>query len=119
MRLVIFDLDGTIIDSVVVIVETVTAAFEAIGEPVPTEQAIRSISGISAREAMAILRPAPMPPASKPSLPATAANMPPAPAATASRCSTAPSPCSNGCGIGPIPCSPWQRARAIPAPRRC
>ena len=57
MRLVIFDMDGTLIESVAVIVETVTAAFEAIGEPVPTEAAIRSISGITARDAMAILAP--------------------------------------------------------------
>lgn len=57
MRLVIFDLDGTLIDSVALIVETVTAAFEAVGEPVPTEAAIRSISGITARDAMGILAP--------------------------------------------------------------
>ena len=58
MRLVIFDMDGTLIDSVALIVETVTAAFEALGEPAPTEAAIRAISGITAREAMAILAPA-------------------------------------------------------------
>jgi phosphoglycolate phosphatase len=58
MRLVIFDMDGTLIDSVALIVETVTAAFEAVGEPAPTEAAIRSISGITARPAMAILAPA-------------------------------------------------------------
>jgi len=57
MRLVIFDMDGTLIDSVALIVETVTAAFAAIGEAVPSEAAIRAISGISAREAMAILAP--------------------------------------------------------------
>ena len=57
MRLVIFDMDGTLIDSVALIVETVTAAFVAVGEPVPTEAAIRAISGISAREAMAMLAP--------------------------------------------------------------
>jgi phosphoglycolate phosphatase len=57
MRLVIFDLDGTLVDSVALIVETVTAAFEAVGEPIPTEAAIRSISGISAPEAMGILAP--------------------------------------------------------------
>jgi len=57
MRLVIFDMDGTLIDSVALIVETVTAAFDAIGEPAPTEAAIRSISGITARDAMGILAP--------------------------------------------------------------
>lgn len=57
MRLVIFDLDGTLIDSVALIVETVTEAFTAVGQAVPTEQEIRAISGITAREAMAILAP--------------------------------------------------------------
>lgn len=57
MRLVIFDMDGTLIDSVALIVETVTAAFEAVGEPAPTEAAIRAISGITAREAMGVLAP--------------------------------------------------------------
>jgi phosphoglycolate phosphatase len=57
MRLVIFDLDGTLIDSVALIVETVTQAFVAVNEPPPDEAAIRSISGITARDAMAILAP--------------------------------------------------------------
>ena len=58
MQLIIFDMDGTLIDSVGLIVETVTAAFEAIREPVPTETAIRAISGITARDAMKVLAPA-------------------------------------------------------------
>jgi phosphoglycolate phosphatase len=57
MRLVIFDLDGTLIDSVALIVETVTAAFEAVAEPVPPETAIRALSGIGAREALGIMAP--------------------------------------------------------------
>jgi len=57
LRLVIFDLDGTLIDSVALIVETVTNAFHAVNEPVPDERMIRSISGITARDAMAILAP--------------------------------------------------------------
>ena len=57
MRLVVFDMDGTLIDSVALIVETMTAAFVAVGEPPPSEAAIRSISGITARDAMAILAP--------------------------------------------------------------
>jgi phosphoglycolate phosphatase len=61
MRLVIFDMDGTLIDSVALIVETVTAAFTAINEPVPTETAIRAISGITAREAMGTLAPSAKP----------------------------------------------------------
>jgi phosphoglycolate phosphatase len=57
MRLVIFDLDGTLIDSVVLIVETITAAFDEIAEPPPTETAIRALSGIGAREAIGIMAP--------------------------------------------------------------
>jgi len=57
MRLVIFDMDGTLIDSERLIVETVSAAFAAVGEAMPTEAAIRSISGITAHDAMAILAP--------------------------------------------------------------
>ncbi len=58
MRLVIFDLDGTLIDSVGLIVETVTNTFRAVNEPVPDERAIRAVSGITARDALAILAPA-------------------------------------------------------------
>lgn len=57
MRLVIFDLDGTLIDSVALIVETVTNSFSAVNEPVPEERLIRAISGITARDAMGILAP--------------------------------------------------------------
>jgi phosphoglycolate phosphatase len=57
MKLVIFDLDGTLIDSVQHFVETVTASFTAIGQPVPDETTIRSVSGITAWDAMALLAP--------------------------------------------------------------
>jgi phosphoglycolate phosphatase len=57
MRLVIFDLDGTLIDSVALIVETVTKSFAAVNQPVPDEKTIRSISGITLRDAMLILAP--------------------------------------------------------------
>lgn len=57
MRLVIFDLDGTLIDSEALIVETVGEAFRAVAEPVPDDAAIRAISGITARDALAILAP--------------------------------------------------------------
>lgn len=57
MRLVVFDLDGTLIDSVRHFVETVTVSFEAVGQPVPDETTIRSISGITAWDAMALLAP--------------------------------------------------------------
>src|SRR5262245_49939557 len=57
MALIIFDMDGTLVDTVGLIVETVTDAFNAINEPPPTETAIRAVSGITAREAMGILAP--------------------------------------------------------------
>jgi phosphoglycolate phosphatase len=57
MRLVIFDMDGTLIDSVSHFVETVTLAFTAVDQAVPDEKTIRSISGITARDAMALLAP--------------------------------------------------------------
>jgi len=57
LRLVIFDLDGTLIDSVALIVETVTTSFLAVNEPEPDERAIRAISGITARDALVILAP--------------------------------------------------------------
>jgi phosphoglycolate phosphatase len=61
LRLVIFDLDGTLIDSVALIVETITNSFTAVNEPVPDERLIRAISGITARDAMKILSPAASP----------------------------------------------------------
>ncbi|MBI4920625.1 MAG: HAD-IA family hydrolase [Devosia nanyangense] len=57
MRLVIFDLDGTLIDSVQLIVETVTASFKDVGDPPPDERTIRSISGITLDDAMKVLAP--------------------------------------------------------------
>ena len=57
MKLVVFDLDGTLIDSVRHYVDTLTIAFNAVGQPVPDETTIRSVSGITAREAMGILAP--------------------------------------------------------------
>ncbi len=57
MKLVIFDLDGTLIDSVRHFVEAVTSSFEAVGQPVPDEKTIRSISGITAWQALSMLAP--------------------------------------------------------------
>ena len=57
MRLVIFDLDGTLIDSVALIVEVLTGAFADAGMVAPDEKTIRSISGIALKEAMQILAP--------------------------------------------------------------
>jgi phosphoglycolate phosphatase len=61
MRLVIFDLDGTLIDSEALIVGAVGDAFRAVNEAVPSDVAIRSVSGITARDAMAILAPSAVP----------------------------------------------------------
>ena len=57
MRLIIFDMDGTLVDTVGIIVETVGEAFTALGETAPDEQAIRAISGITLDQAIAILAP--------------------------------------------------------------
>ncbi len=45
-KLVIFDLDGTLIDTEVLMVESVVAAFRKIGHAAPDEKTIRSISGL-------------------------------------------------------------------------
>ncbi len=57
MRLVVFDLDGTLINSEALIIETVRESFGSLGQAIPTDDAIRAISGITARDAMAILAP--------------------------------------------------------------
>jgi len=57
LRLIIFDMDGTLIDTVGLIVATVGEAFTALGETAPTEQAVRAISGITLDQAIAILAP--------------------------------------------------------------
>jgi phosphoglycolate phosphatase len=57
LRLVVFDMDGTLIDSVALIVETVAAAFEATGEYVPDDRSIRSISGLTLDIALQRLAP--------------------------------------------------------------
>ncbi len=57
MRLVIFDLDGTLIDSVALIVDVLNGAFADAGMVAPDEKTMRSVSGIALREAMQILAP--------------------------------------------------------------
>ncbi len=57
MRLVVFDLDGTLINSEALIIETVRESFGSVGQAIPTDDAIRAISGITARDAMLILAP--------------------------------------------------------------
>jgi phosphoglycolate phosphatase len=52
LRLVIFDVDGTLVDSQGAIVAAMAAAFEAVGLPVPDRKAILSIVGLSLDHAM-------------------------------------------------------------------
>lgn len=57
MRLVIFDVDGTLIDSQVLITAAMTAAFEAMGWEAPRREETLSIVGLSLPLAMQRLRP--------------------------------------------------------------
>jgi len=57
MKLVIFDCDGTLVDSQHVIVAAMAHAFEACGRPAPDDAATRSIIGLSMMEAMTSLAP--------------------------------------------------------------
>lgn len=60
MRLILFDCDGTLVDSQATIVACAQAAFAAEGLPVPTAHAVRRIVGLSLAEAMAgLLTPPP------------------------------------------------------------
>lgn len=54
-RLVVFDVDGTMVDSAATIVACAQAAFEAERLDVPTEEAVRRIVGLSLPQAMAVL----------------------------------------------------------------
>ena len=57
MKLVIFDCDGTLVDSQHVIIAAMSQAFEARGLPAPSADATRSIIGLSMMEAIATLHP--------------------------------------------------------------
>ena len=56
-RLIVFDLDGTLVDSQHTIVESMTAAFQGSGFPVPEARAIRRVVGLSLEVAVARLLP--------------------------------------------------------------
>jgi phosphoglycolate phosphatase len=58
MRLVIFDVDGTLVDSQNMISATMAAAFAAAGRSAPTRDAVLGIIGLSLPEAMRRLDPA-------------------------------------------------------------
>lgn len=57
LKLVIFDVDGTLVDSQVGIVTAMTAAFAAVDQPVPDRNVLLSIVGLSLDLAMARLAP--------------------------------------------------------------
>ena len=56
-KLVIFDLDGTLVDTVALVVEAVTDTFEQFGQPVPDEMSIRSISGLNIQNGIRSIAP--------------------------------------------------------------
>lgn len=55
MKLVLFDVDGTLVDSQHLIVAAMTAAFELHHRPTPPRQTILSVIGLSLPEAFAVL----------------------------------------------------------------
>ncbi len=57
MRLILFDVDGTLVDSQIHIVASMNAGFEALGLTPPTRAETLSIVGLSLPEAMARLAP--------------------------------------------------------------
>lgn len=58
LRLVIFDVDGTLVDSQAEILAAMTIAFQSEGLVVPEREAVLSIVGLSLAEAFAVLCPA-------------------------------------------------------------
>lgn len=57
MKLVIFDVDGTLIDSQAHILSAMTAAYEAVSRPLPAREMVLSIVGLSLEQAMRSLCP--------------------------------------------------------------
>jgi phosphoglycolate phosphatase len=55
MRLILFDCDGTLVDSQHMIVDTMTDVFEEQGLPVPSREAVLGIIGLSLEQAVATL----------------------------------------------------------------
>ena len=56
-RLVVFDFDGTLMDSQHLIIEAMRRAFDAGGHPVPCDDTVRGVIGLSLDHAMAKLAP--------------------------------------------------------------
>lgn len=57
LRLVVFDVDGTLVDSQADIVAATTRAFQAVGHPIPARDAVLRIVGLSLDVAMERLAP--------------------------------------------------------------
>lgn len=57
LRLILFDVDGTLVDSQASILGAMTAAFAATGQPAPDRAAVLAIVGLSLDHAMARLAP--------------------------------------------------------------
>lgn len=57
LRLIVFDVDGTLVDSQASILSAMGAAFDALGQKVPSRGEILSIVGLSLEHAMARLAP--------------------------------------------------------------
>lgn len=57
-KLIVFDVDGTLIDSKTSIISAMQAAFETVGLPVPSPERVLSIVGLSLPEAMRGIEPA-------------------------------------------------------------
>lgn len=58
MKLAIFDMDGTLIDSQRVIIAAMRAAYRGLGLDAPSDDAVRAIIGLSLPEAFRVLSPA-------------------------------------------------------------
>ena len=56
-KLIVFDWDGTLMDSEAKIVSCIQVAFEEIGEPPPSREAARDVIGLGLEDAMAKLWP--------------------------------------------------------------
>lgn len=57
LRLAVFDVDGTLVDSRATIHRAATEAARAVGLPAPAYDAVRQIVGLSLRDALAVLEP--------------------------------------------------------------